>query len=395
MRDASRGRLGYGLALTAAVAHGCRDRQRGGGTAARHGRNVGAGSIVSGQFHREQAARQSPRCARTARSRARGGRPPSVTPCSAHGRIDVGSPIRVRDQRRTSRWKISRLCFLVAMNARLRQRRHRARPRIVVAQDLGDRASDAWSAAAPRRPDTRPPRGRATPASWSCRSAMNTSCSFSRMNSVISKSSAENGSSRNSTSGLGRQRAHDRRRLLLAAGKLVRVAIEVELDVERRDELVHPAVDLRLRLAFELAADRRCCRSCASTGTSPRGSSGTRSRSWCRASDLPSNRISPPSIGIRPAIMLISVDLPQPLGPNTDTILCLGMSRSKFSYSGQPAKYLVRPRIVMSRARRAGHERGRGYVGDQTEAFRTGASSYLPLQWTIRRSAYRNSTLSA
>ena len=47
--------------------------------------------------------------------------------------------------------------------------------------------------------------------------------------------------------------------------------------------------------------------------------------------------------------MLISVDLPQPLGPNTDTILCFGMSRSKFSYSGQPAKYLVRPRMVIVR----------------------------------------------
>ena len=29
--------------------------------------------------------------------------------------------------------------------------------------------------------------------------------------------------------------------------------------------------------------------------------------------------------------MLISVDLPQPFGPNTETILCFGMSRSKFS----------------------------------------------------------------
>lgn len=48
-----------------------------------------------------------------------------------------------------------------------------------------------------------------------------------------------------------------------------------------------------------------------------------------------------------PAIMLMSVDMPQPLGPNTETIACLGMSRSKFSYSGQPAKYLVSPRIVM------------------------------------------------
>src|SRR3954471_13641523 len=52
-------------------------------------------------------------------------------------------------------------------------------------------------------------------------------------------------------------------------------------------------------------------------------------------------------MGTSPAIMLMSVDLPQPLGPNTETILDLGMSRSKFSYSGQPAKYLVRPRMVI------------------------------------------------
>src|SRR5450432_112185 len=48
-----------------------------------------------------------------------------------------------------------------------------------------------------------------------------------------------------------------------------------------------------------------------------------------------------------PAIMLISVDLPQPFGPNTDTMAFLGMFRSKFSYSGHPAKYLVSPRMVM------------------------------------------------
>src|SRR5450432_3947972 len=52
-------------------------------------------------------------------------------------------------------------------------------------------------------------------------------------------------------------------------------------------------------------------------------------------------------MGIRPAIMLISVDFPQPLGPKIDTIWLLGMSRSKFSYSGLPAKYLVMPRMVM------------------------------------------------
>src|SRR6187551_718153 len=52
-------------------------------------------------------------------------------------------------------------------------------------------------------------------------------------------------------------------------------------------------------------------------------------------------------MGTSPAIMLISVDLPQPLGPNTETILCFGISRLKSSYSGQPAKYLVNPRMVM------------------------------------------------
>ena len=62
--------------------------------------------------------------------------------------------------------------------------------------------------------------------------------------------------------------------------------------------------------------------------------------------------------------MLISVDLPQPLGPNTETIWCFGMSRSKFSYSGQPAKYLVRPRIVMCVPAGPGTNGGTGHVGD-------------------------------
>ena len=61
--------------------------------------------------------------------------------------------------------------------------------------------------------------------------------------------------------------------------------------------------------------------------------------------------------------MLISVDLPQPFGPNTETILCFGMSRSKFSYSGQPAKYLVRPRIVISVPAGPGTEGRHGNVG--------------------------------
>jgi len=47
-------------------------------------------------------------------------------------------------------------------------------------------------------------------------------------------------------------------------------------------------------------------------------------------SDLPSNRISPVSSGISPAIMFISVDLPQPLGPKIETILLRGRSRLKF-----------------------------------------------------------------
>ena len=95
--------------------------------------------------------------------------------------------------------------------------------------------------------------------------------------------------------------------------------------------------------------------------------------------------------GTSPAIMLISVDLPQPLGPNTETILCLGMSRSKFSYSGQPAKYLVRPRIVIVRCPAGpGHERR----GDRARRLRHRRrrvagrrGRHLPLQCTIRRSA--------
>ena len=62
--------------------------------------------------------------------------------------------------------------------------------------------------------------------------------------------------------------------------------------------------------------------------------------------------------------MLISVDLPQPLGPNTETILCFGMSRSKFSYSGQPAKYLVRPRMVMCVPAGPGTNGALRHVGD-------------------------------
>src|SRR5579871_2462578 len=64
-------------------------------------------------------------------------------------------------------------------------------------------------------------------------------------------------------------------------------------------------------------------------------------------SDLPSKRICPASMGTSPAIMLISVDLPQPFGPKMETMRALGRFRSKFSYSGVPAKYLVRPRMVM------------------------------------------------
>ena len=63
--------------------------------------------------------------------------------------------------------------------------------------------------------------------------------------------------------------------------------------------------------------------------------------------------------------MLISVDLPQPFGPNTETILCFGMSRSKFSYSGQPAKYLVRPRIVMCVPAGPGTNGAHRYVGER------------------------------
>ena len=46
---------------------------------------------------------------------------------------------------------------------------------------------------------------------------------------------------------------------------------------------------------------------------------------------LPSKRTSPASIGMRPQIMLMSVDLPQPLGPKKVTTRPRGRSRSKFS----------------------------------------------------------------
>jgi hypothetical protein len=49
------------------------------------------------------------------------------------------------------------------------------------------------------------------------------------------------------------------------------------------------------------------------------------------ASVLPPNRISPPSTGIRPAMRLMSVDLPQPLGPKIDTNSPRAMSTSKRS----------------------------------------------------------------
>src|SRR6185295_8136817 len=78
-------------------------------------------------------------------------------------------------------------------------------------------------------------------------------------------------------------------------------------------------------------------------------------------SDLPSNRISPASSGTSPAIMFISVDLPQPLGPKIETILARGKSRLKLVYSGLPAKLLLRPRTVTwvwGAARRVSSESG-------------------------------------
>src|SRR3989344_2938919 len=88
------------------------------------------------------------------------------------------------------------------------------------------------------------------------------SCSFSRMNSVISKSSAEKGSSRNMTSGRGararpvhtgcclpRQGAHDAHGLLLAAREFIGVAGQVEADLEELDQLVDAGLHIGLRHA--------------------------------------------------------------------------------------------------------------------------------------------------
>src|SRR5688572_2336988 len=62
---------------------------------------------------------------------------------------------------------------------------------------------------------------------------------------------------------------------------------------------------------------------------------------------LPSNSTSPASGRISPQIRLMSVDLPQPLGPKNVITLPRGRSRSKSLYSGAPPNDLERPRIVM------------------------------------------------
>ncbi|MNN49510.1 hypothetical protein D3C81_1640380 [compost metagenome] len=51
--------------------------------------------------------------------------------------------------------------------------------------------------------------------------------------------------------GPGRQRPHDRRGLLLPAGQLVRVAVQVELHVEGRHQLRHAPVHLGLAAALQ------------------------------------------------------------------------------------------------------------------------------------------------
>ena len=91
--------------------------------------------------------------------------------------------------------------------------------------------------------------------------------------------------------------------------------------------------------------------------------------------------------------MLISVDLPQPFGPNTETMRPFGMSRSKFSYSGQPAKYLVSPRMVMWVPAGPGAKRGEG--GSSSAIRVAGRMAISRFQWMMRRSISRNSTLSA
>ena len=83
--------------------------------------------------------------------------------------------------------------------------------------------------------------------------------------------------------GVDHQRAHDRHQLLLAAGHLVRVAVEVELARRSSPPAPPRRVAARALEASCTAADSGCCRSPASRGTAPRGSSGTRSRCGSRA----------------------------------------------------------------------------------------------------------------
>ena len=81
----------------------------------------------------------------------------------------------------------------------------------------------------------------------------------------------------------GRQRAHDRRCLLLPARQFVRIAHQVELDVERRDQLLDALCDLLRRASRELERVADVVDRAHPRETSHRDSSGTRSRSWSRA----------------------------------------------------------------------------------------------------------------
>src|SRR5262252_1636481 len=73
-----------------------------------------------------------------------------------------------------------------------------------------------------------------------------------------------------------------------------------------------------------------------------------RSRGSSRFTTLPPMAISPPEISSRPAIILRSVDFPQPEGPSTTRNSPSLTSRSMPCTISSPPKFLRRPRMLMS-----------------------------------------------
>ena len=150
--------------------------------------------------------------------------------------------------------------------------------------------------------------------------------------------------------GLEHERRRDRDPLALAAGELVRVAVEVALGVEA--DVVHGAADALLVLALRhpldherLGDDRRAPAGADSASGRGPGRSSGRAGAAPAGSPLPLDRRVPRSatsprsrLGCSPSIARASVDLPQPDSPTTPRISpALPVQRDAVERPGHPA----------------------------------------------------------